>query len=144
MQALLVVAAVIRSGDGRRVLACRRAPGKDAAGRWEFPGGKVEAGESPDAALAREIGEELGVRIRVGALLDRTVTVRRDGRAIDLACYDCRLDGATPVASTDHDELRWVDPAELAELQWAEADLPVVRMLAAVHIAGAGDDEEDT
>ncbi|MEV8214727.1 (deoxy)nucleoside triphosphate pyrophosphohydrolase [Leifsonia sp. NPDC077715] len=141
MQPLLVVAAVIRSDDGGRVLACRRAPGKDAAGRWEFPGGKVEAGEAPEAALAREIGEELGVGIRVGALLDRTVTVRPDGRAIDLACYDCRLDGAAPVTSTDHDDLRWVDPAELEELRWAEADLPVVRMLAAGALPGAGGDE---
>ncbi|ANF33065.1 DNA mismatch repair protein MutT [Leifsonia xyli] len=129
MQPLLVVAAVIRSDDGERVLACRRAPGKDAGGRWEFPGGKVESGESPEAALAREIGEELGVGILVGALLDRTVTVRADGRAIDLACYDCRLDGAAPETSTDHDELRWVGAAELAGLDWAEADLPVVRML---------------
>ncbi|MGH1548077.1 (deoxy)nucleoside triphosphate pyrophosphohydrolase [Leifsonia poae] len=156
MQPLLVVAAVIRSDDGGRVLACRRAPGRDAAGRWEFPGGKVEAGEAPEAALAREIGEELGAGIRVGGLLDRTVTVRHDGRAIDLACYDCRLDGTVPVSSTDHDELRWVGPAELAELDWAEADLPVVRILTEGRLAraggdetsvrrrSAGDDEEDT
>ena len=129
MQPLVVVAAVVRDGD--RVLACRRAPGRDAAGRWEFPGGKVETGESPESALEREIGEELGVRIRVGKLLDRTVTVRSDGRAIDLACYDCRLDGPAPVASTDHDELRWLPVEQLVGLDWAEADVPAVTMLTA-------------
>ncbi|SDH23352.1 8-oxo-dGTP diphosphatase [Leifsonia sp. 98AMF] len=127
MQPLIVVAAVVRDGD--RVLACRRAPGKDAAGRWEFPGGKVESGESPEAALAREIAEELGVRIHVGALLDRTVTARAGGRAIDLACFDCRLDGDAPVASTDHDELRWMPIERLGELDWAEADLAAVAVL---------------
>ncbi|MFF9563187.1 (deoxy)nucleoside triphosphate pyrophosphohydrolase [Leifsonia sp. NPDC014704] len=127
MQPLVVVAAVVRDGD--RVLACRRAPEKDAAGRWEFPGGKVESGESPEAALAREIAEELGVRIHVGALLDRTVTARAGGRAIDLACFDCRLDGDAPVASTDHDELRWMPVERLGELDWAEADLVAVAVL---------------
>jgi 8-oxo-dGTP diphosphatase len=127
VQPLVVVAAVVRDGD--RVLACRRAPGKDAAGRWEFPGGKVESGESPEAALVREIAEELGVRIHVGALLDRTVTARAGGRAIDLACFDCRLDGDAPVASTDHDELRWMHVGRLGELDWAEADLAAVAVL---------------
>ncbi|MGO4299509.1 (deoxy)nucleoside triphosphate pyrophosphohydrolase [Leifsonia sp. RAF41] len=133
MQPLLVVAAVIRDGeaDGARVLVCRRAPGKDAAGRWEFPGGKVESGELPEAALAREIREELGVDVRVGTLLDRTVTVRPAGRAIDLACYDCRLVGPAPTASTDHDELRWLQVGQLAGLNWAEADMPAVTMLTA-------------
>jgi 8-oxo-dGTP diphosphatase len=129
VQPLLVVAAVVR--DGGRVLACRRAAGKDAAGRWEFPGGKVEAGEDPAAALVREIREELGVGIHVGALLDRSVTPRADGRAIDLACYDCTLAGPAPGSSTDHDELRWLPPERLAELDWADADRPAVRLLTA-------------
>jgi 8-oxo-dGTP diphosphatase len=129
VQPLLVVAAVIR--DGSRVLACRRAPGRDAAGRWEFPGGKVEAGESAPDALRREIREELGIRIHVGPLLDRSVTTRAGGRAIDLACYDCRLDGEPPTASTDHDELRWLASDRLADLDWADADLPAVRALSA-------------
>ena len=120
---LLVVAAVIEH-DGR-LLACRRAPHKDAAGRWEFPGGKVEPGETPEAALERELREELDARIQVGRLLDRTVTGR-----VDLACYAARLAGPPPVGSTDHDALRWLRPDELAGLDWADADRPVVALLA--------------
>lgn len=119
-----VVAAVIEH-EGL-FLACRRAPGKAAAGKWEFPGGKVEPGESPDEALVREIREELGVGIHVTAHLTTDVTGR-----IRLLCLRARLDDGHPEASTDHDELRWVGPGELSGLEWAEADLPAVRMIAA-------------
>ena len=78
-----VVAAVFT--DGERVLACRRREHLMAGGRWEFPGGKLEAGESPDVALAREIEEELGVEIEVGDLLDSTTSIV-DGVEITLSC----------------------------------------------------------
>lgn len=128
MEPLEVVAAVlVRDG---RVLACRRAPGTDAAGLWEFPGGKVEQGESPEAALVREIREELGADILVGELVDRTVT-ESGGRSIDLACYRAKLTGELPTGSTDHDALLWVRTTELAALEWAPADIPAVRVLTA-------------
>lgn len=123
-----VVAAVIR--DGGHVLACRRGPGIMAAGKWEFPGGKVEADESPEDALVREIAEELGSEIAVGELLDRTAT-RVGDVVIDLACYDVQLTGPRPESSTDHDRLAWVDPRRLDELDWATPDLPVVAVLVA-------------
>jgi 8-oxo-dGTP diphosphatase len=119
---LEVVAAVIE--DDGAVLACRRRPGKAAAGRWEFPGGKVEAGESPEQALTREIREELGIGIRVVSHLTSNVT-----GPIKLVCLRAELDSARPVSSTDHDELRWVARERLGELEWADADWPAVRLL---------------
>jgi len=122
-----VVAAVFT--DGERVLACRRHPHLEAGGRWEFPGGKLEPGEAPEAALEREIAEELGVEIEVGDLLDRTTSVV-DGTLITLACYFVRPVGDAPRFSTDHDELSWCQRPRLVWLDWAEPDLPAVRKMA--------------
>ena len=120
-----VVAAVFVRGS--EVLACKRAPGKSAAGKWEFPGGKVDDGETPELALVREIREELGVSISVGDLVDRSVTSVGDVE-IDLACYlVSSLD--IPTTSTDHDELRWVPITSLPSLEWATPDLPAVTIL---------------
>ncbi|MFL0580054.1 (deoxy)nucleoside triphosphate pyrophosphohydrolase [Dietzia sp. 179-F 9C3 NHS] len=124
----LVVAAAVSVRDGT-VLACRRAPHKTAPGKWEFPGGKVEPGESAEVALARELHEELGVEAAVGGLLDRSTT-RVGGTDIELACYWVTLTAA-PVTSTDHDEIRWQPQADLDQLDWAEPDLPAVRILVA-------------
>jgi 8-oxo-dGTP diphosphatase len=128
MEPVRVVAAVIMNGG--RILACRRAPGRAAAGKWEFPGGKVDLDESPEAALAREIVEELGVPVEVGALLHRASTAV-GGVVIDLSCFEARPTGELPVVSTDHDELRWLSREELAALDWAEPDIPAVEFLIA-------------
>lgn len=125
-QTLRVVAAVIVV-DGT-VLACRRSPGKSAGGQWEFPGGKVEIDETPADALVREIKEELSTSIVVGELLDRSVTAL-ESVAIDLSCYAASLVDTAPTHSIDHDALRWVSRAELDDLEWAEPDLPMVRLL---------------
>ena len=127
MKPLDVVAAVIVHGG--RVLACRRGEGKVDAGKWEFPGGKVERGESPAQALAREIREELGVDVRVGELLRSDVTDAA-ARSIRLTCLAATLAGPRPTASTDHDRMEWVRPTELAMLDWAMPDLRMVREIA--------------
>ncbi|QAY61778.1 (deoxy)nucleoside triphosphate pyrophosphohydrolase [Microbacterium protaetiae] len=129
MEPLEVVAAVIVDGD--RVLACRRREGKVDAGKWEFPGGKIEPGESAAVALAREIREELGVQVRVGEVLRSDVTDAA-GRSIRLTCMSAVLAEGRPVSSTDHDRLEWVRPAELPMLDWAEPDLPMVGEIAGV------------
>lgn len=121
-----VVAAVLLDGD--RVLACRRLPAKAAGGKWEFPGGKVEANESPMDALAREIDEELGIGIVIGALLDRTTTPVGDA-VIDLSCYRVETPHALTMQSRDHDQVEWVSLSGIAELDWAEPDKPMVRKL---------------
>lgn len=123
---LRVVAAVFQSGS--QVLACKRRPEKAAGGKWEFPGGKVEAGESAEEALRREIAEELGLEISsIGRLISRNTTTI-DRTSIDLACYwvESKI---LPHWSTDHDELRWCSVDELNQLDWAEPDLPTVRLI---------------
>lgn len=122
-----VVAAVIVSD--RRLLACRRNAGRSDGGLWEFPGGKIEAGEGPAEALTREIREELGVHIDVGARIHRATT-RVQERLIDLDTYWARLAGERPMISTDHDVLRWLRRSELSSLEWCAPDLPVVELLA--------------
>jgi 8-oxo-dGTP diphosphatase len=114
---LLVVAAAIIS-DGR-VLAARRSAPPEVAGSWEFPGGKVEPGETPEVALARECLEELGVTIRVGDRL--AVTTEQ----IELHLYAAEISGGIPLPLQDHDKLRWVRPAELDDVEW----LPIDRVL---------------
>ncbi len=116
----VVGAALVRE---RRILAARR---RDNGG-WEFPGGKVEPGETPAAAIERELGEELGVRVRVLASLG----VATDAR-IELELWQVRLVDGEPVAAVDHDALRWLGADELDSVPWLPVDrelLPAVRDL---------------
>jgi len=122
-----VVCGVIKDADGR-ILACRRGEGRHLAGLWEFPGGKVDAGESPEAALARELEEELGVAVDVGEKLAAVVEWTDGEVAIRLSAYWCGISQGEPVA-LEHAEIRWCGFPELAGLEWAEADVPFVREL---------------
>lgn len=111
--------------DGR-LLVAQRPPGKALAGKWEFPGGKVEPGEAPADCLARELREELGVEVRVGAALPASVHRYSPGvRAIRLLPFRCAIAAGEPHAH-EHSALRWCTVDEIAALDLATADLPVL------------------
>jgi len=124
----LVVAAVVAREDGRLLLARRRA-GSHLAGMWEFPGGQVEVGESAEAALVRELHEELGVEVEVGEPLT-FAWHRDDEREILLLFYRARLARGTPCGREGQD-VGWFEPAELSALPTPPADAALVRALAA-------------
>lgn len=117
-----VVAAIIE--DNGQFLACRRRIERDAGGLWEFPGGKLEPGETAEDALAREIREELDVEARSVGLF---TTV--DKGTLRLIFLRARLEGGRPVSSTDHDHLAWLSLDELLALEWASADQVAVERL---------------
>jgi len=127
-------AAVVESLESPRfLLVARRSAPPKFAGMWEFPGGKVEAGESFEDALHRELREELGVDVRLG----REIPAPGDAgwplneRAVMRVWFAEVLEGE-PRPLEDHDELRWVgleDRGEALELPWIPADLPIVRAL---------------
>ncbi len=125
MKVIRVAAAVIEKHG--RILLTRRGPGLASAGRWEFPGGKLEPGESPEEALRREVAEELGLRIRVGEFLG-AVRRPRGSPAIELLAYRAEHVGGE-LRLTDHDAARWVHPRELAAFALTEPDRPVAALL---------------
>lgn len=125
---LLVVAVALVDADGR-VLVQQRPLGKPMAGLWEFPGGKVEAGEVPEAALARELAEELGIGVDPGALIPAAFASEGlGGRHLLLLLY--RADAWEGVPEPRHaSALRWVRPAEMRALAMPPADVPLVDAL---------------
>lgn len=124
-KSLDVVGAVIES-EGT-ILCTKRGPSGPLAGSWEFPGGKVEPGESAREALRREIAEELSCDIEVG---DPITTTRHeyDFAIVTLQTYWCSLTGGLPRLS-EHEEMAWLRAAELPSLEWAAADVPAVSLI---------------
>ncbi|WP_114950746.1 (deoxy)nucleoside triphosphate pyrophosphohydrolase [Sphingosinicella terrae] len=123
----VVAAALI--GESRRVLLQQRAPGRSMAGLWEFPGGKVEPGELPEAALARELDEELGIRVAPADLVPACFASAPVGGAhMILLLYLCRVWSGDP-RPLDASALKWLRPAEMVPDEMPPADRPLVAML---------------
>jgi 8-oxo-dGTP diphosphatase len=128
MRILLVVACALVDTDGR-VLIAQRPEGKSLAGLWEFPGGKLEPGESPEAALIRELKEELRIDVKAACLAPLTFASHAyaDFHLL-MPLYVCRRWEGTAVA-TEGQTLAWVKPAKLAEYPMPPADLPLIAHL---------------
>ncbi|OIJ26676.1 (deoxy)nucleoside triphosphate pyrophosphohydrolase [Nocardioides luteus] len=125
-----VVAAAILSADGKQVLAARRTSPPEAAGRWELPGGKVEEGETPEAALIREIGEELGCLIEV---LDWMQGEAPIGESHRLIAATARVVAGEP-RPREHDQVLWLAAEDLDSVDWLEPDRPFLDALR--HVLG--------
>ena len=124
MKKIEVVAAIIRAGN--TIFATQRGYG-EFEGMWEFPGGKMEAGELPEAALAREIREELAVEIGIDQLL---CTVNYDYPQFHLTmyCFMCHITAGVPQL-LEHKSARWLSASDLDAVEWLPADIEVVKLL---------------
>jgi 8-oxo-dGTP diphosphatase len=123
---VLVVAAALYDGQGR-VLITERPPGKHMAGRWEFPGGKVEPGESERQALARELREELGIEL-AAAHPELTLSHDYAERSVRISMWIVERYAGEP-CGLDGQKLKWVAPARLAAEDVLEADRPFIEAL---------------
>jgi len=129
MPLLLEVAAGLIRDERGRYLVTQRRKGSHLAGLWEFPGGKLEAGEAPAAALRRELTEELSATFAVGDLVE-TVRWEYPDRVVVLHFFDCRLESG-PIVPTENQAMTWVRPDELPGYDFPPADQELIRRLAA-------------
>jgi 8-oxo-dGTP diphosphatase len=120
---VIVGAAIIAAG---RVLGCARNHPPELAGKWEFPGGKVEPGETEMEALVRECEEELGVRVAVGPRIGGDIRLGHHGTVLRI--YAATLVSGEPRA-LEHAEIRWLGVDEIDSVPWLPADAPIVAAL---------------
>ena len=132
---LLVAAAVLLDGDGR-VLLAQRPQGKSLAGLWEFPGGKIEAGERPEAALARELHEELGIVVATSDLKPTGFASHAyEDFHLLMPVWRTRIWQGEPT-SREGQQLAWVPVADLEQYPMPPADIPLISLLNALNEQG--------
>ena len=125
MKRIEVVAAIIHDAEGR-IFATQRGYGEFKDG-WEFPGGKMEAGETPEEALRREIWEELETRIEVERLVE-TVEYDYPQFHLTMHCFLCRVESGR-LELKEHEAARWLAKEELGSVDWLPADLQVIDVI---------------
>ena len=124
----IVVAAIMQRNG--KVLIARRAPDQPLAGQWEFPGGKMEPGESPKECLARELKEELDLEVAIGDFFSETTYTYSTG-TVRLLTYLVKVEDKN-IESKVHDALAWVEPEGIGNYDILPADLPIVEELVAL------------
>jgi 8-oxo-dGTP diphosphatase len=124
---ITVVAAIIVRNE--KVLIGRRKKGSSMAQKWEFPGGKLEPGETHEICLKRELYEELGIEAEIGGFYSSGTFMPGSPGGIELLAYEASYNPADSIMLNDHEEIRWVKPSELAEYDFPEADKPIVLKL---------------
>lgn len=134
---MIVAAAIVDSLEHpQRLLSARRKAPKSFAGSWEFPGGKVEDGETNEQALIREITEELGVEITIG---DEIVNPDGDSWPVvnnwQMRVWLVEIASGEPHIGREHDQIAWLDFAEALSVDWLGPDVPIVEAIAAAHQA---------
>ena len=128
MPLMVEVSAGLIRDDAGRYLITRRRRGSHLAGLWEFPGGKLEAGETPAAGLRRELQEELSATFAVGDLVE-TVRWEYPDRVVTLHFFDCRLESGE-IAPCEEQAMEWVEPARLGSYDFPPADRELIKRLA--------------
>lgn len=126
MKEINVVGAILI--DDNKILCAQRGENKSLAKLWEFPGGKIELGETPQEALARELKEELMIEVEIQAEKFEETKYHYDFGIVNLTTFICFLKKGTPQL-TEHIEVKWLKPIELNSLEWAPADIPAVKKI---------------
>ncbi|MEM9491934.1 MAG: (deoxy)nucleoside triphosphate pyrophosphohydrolase [Myxococcota bacterium] len=135
LRRVVVAAGLVTAADGRVLIAQRR-PGGPLSLKWEFPGGKIESGESPVAALQRELREELGIAIRVGRIWDvlhhiYTATATAPAIEVIMLVYHCQMCPDEQAKCLEVNDIAWCQPKEIAAYDMLSADLPLIERLVA-------------
>lgn len=122
----IVVTAAVIENQGNFLIAQRKKQSHQGM-KWEFPGGKIEPGESPELCLAREIREELGINIEVGDIF-KVISHNYGEKQVILLCYKCRMLSGT-LSPIECEDFQWVTPEQMQGFDFAPADVPLVQAL---------------
>lgn len=118
-----VVAAILEKEN--KIFIAKKREGKPLAGLWEFPGGKIEEGETPEESLIRELMEEMNIKVRVNEYVGESIYDYGDGKVISLKGFTAEIIEGD-IKLTDHDEYKWVTLEEICNYRIAPADIPLI------------------